>query len=255
MSRSAISQGLRLSLIDPVIGGERGDRAQDRRPLVIVERAADMLVGRQQQVIFHVENARGVVGALHVDADAGEPVGVVPQHRAVGRAVEAQRRFLHPAEEPRQLLARGRLVAEALQLQPGGVDRLPHLHRERGADGARIGARDLEAVADRRRVLGGEREEVGDGFLVGLRRATAKNAAGAAGGGDRGFPFVGFADIGERHRGQPLRRLENAREVFGAFDVARQPVEVIGGAGEHLCNPRRGQDIFPSPRPMAVGRG
>src|SRR6185312_17339227 len=30
--------------IDPVIGGERRDRAQDRGPLVIIERTADMLL-------------------------------------------------------------------------------------------------------------------------------------------------------------------------------------------------------------------
>ena len=34
--------GLDVLAIDPVIGGERRDRAQDRRPLVIVERAADL---------------------------------------------------------------------------------------------------------------------------------------------------------------------------------------------------------------------
>ena len=124
--------------IDPVIGGERRDRAQDRRPLEIVERPADVLMRRQQQVIFHVEDARGVVGALHVDAEPREPVGVVAQHGPVGRAVEAQRRFLHPAQEARELLARRRLVAEALELEPGGVDRLPHLHGQRGAHRARV---------------------------------------------------------------------------------------------------------------------
>jgi len=30
--------------VDPVIGGERGHRAQDRRPLEIVERTADVFV-------------------------------------------------------------------------------------------------------------------------------------------------------------------------------------------------------------------
>ena len=136
-----------------------------------------MLVGGQQQVIFHVEDARGVVGALDENAEPREPIGVVAQHGAVGRAVEAQRRFLHPAQEPRQFLARGRLVAEALELEPGGVDRLPHLHGERGAHRARVGARDLEAIADRRWVVGGEGEEFGDRLLVGLVMDSAKKAA------------------------------------------------------------------------------
>ena len=97
---------LQALAIDPVIGGERRDRAQDRGPLEIVERPADMLLRRQQQVILHVEDARGVVGALLEHAEAREPVGVVAQHGAVGRAVEAQRAFLHPAQERRELLAR-----------------------------------------------------------------------------------------------------------------------------------------------------
>ena len=181
--------------IDPVIGGERRHRAQDRRPLEIIERAADPLVRRQQHVILHVEDARGVVGALHVDAEAGEPVGVVAQHGAVGGAVEAQRGFLHPAQEAHELLARGRAVAEALELEPGAVDGVPHLDRERGAHGARIGARDLEAVADRGGIGGGEAEEIGDGLLVRFRIGGGEGV-GAAGGRDRRFPFVAST----RHR-------------------------------------------------------
>src|SRR5262245_5852743 len=38
--------GLDALAVDPVVGGERRDRAQDRRPLEIVERAADALVRR-----------------------------------------------------------------------------------------------------------------------------------------------------------------------------------------------------------------
>ena len=222
--------------VDPVIGGQRRDRAQDRRPLEIVERAADAFVGRQQQVEFDVEDARGVVGALLVEAEPREPVGVVAQHGAVGAAVEAQRGFLHPAQEAHELLARGRPVAEALELQPGAVDRVPHFHGERGAHGARIGARELEAVADRRRIGGREAQEFGDRLLVGLRIVRGERA-GAAGGGDRRFPFVAGADIGERQRGQALRHLEDAREIFRALDVAREPVEVVGGAREHVTCP------------------
>src|SRR5262249_25546071 len=58
--------------IDPMIGGERRYRAQDRGPLEIIERAADMLLGWKQQVVLHVENARRVVGALDEYAETGE---------------------------------------------------------------------------------------------------------------------------------------------------------------------------------------
>src|SRR5581483_3573800 len=42
--------GLDAVAIDPVIGGVRRDRAQDRRPLEIIERTTDALILRQQQV-------------------------------------------------------------------------------------------------------------------------------------------------------------------------------------------------------------
>ena len=45
--------------------------------------------------------------------------------------------------------------------------------------------------------------------------------------------LVGRA-IGGRHGGEALRRFEDAREVFGALHVAREPVHVVGGAGEHV---------------------
>src|ERR1035437_34323 len=55
----------------------------------------------------------------------------------------------------------------------------------------------------------------------------------AAGGEHRGFPFVAGGDIGERQRAQPLRGVENARQVFDALHVAREPIEIVGGAREH----------------------
>ena len=76
--------------IDPMIGRERGDRAQDRGLLIVIERTADMFLLRQQDMILHVEDTRGVVRALHMQAEPGEPVGVVAQHGPVGGAVEAQ---------------------------------------------------------------------------------------------------------------------------------------------------------------------
>ena len=57
-----------------------------------------MLVCRQKHVIFDVQDAGRVVGALLIEAEARKPVGVVAQHRSIGGAVEAQRGFLHPAQ-------------------------------------------------------------------------------------------------------------------------------------------------------------
>ena len=36
-----------------------------------------------------------------------------------------------------------------------------------------------------------------------------------------------------RHGGKALRGIDDAGETVGALHVAREPVEVIGGAGEH----------------------
>src|SRR5262249_49265007 len=54
-----------------------------------------------------------------------------------------------------------------------------------------------------------------------------------AGGGARRFPLVGRADIGEWQRGEALRDLEDACEIFRALHVTRKPVKIIGGTREH----------------------
>src|SRR5262249_48502011 len=55
--------------INPMIGCKRRDRAQDRRPLEIVERTTDTVFFGQQKMVFHIENARGVVGTLNIAAE------------------------------------------------------------------------------------------------------------------------------------------------------------------------------------------
>src|ERR1700733_3796834 len=145
---------LHPTAIDPVVGGRRPNRAQDRPPLEIVERAADCFRRRQEQMIFDVEQARRVVGPLNEDAEPVEPIGVVAQHRAIAGAVEIERRLLDVVEKAHQLLAIERAVdasagLEPLELQPRVVDRRPGLGGERGAHRASRGARALQAVADR----------------------------------------------------------------------------------------------------------
>src|SRR5262249_1842573 len=73
--------------INPMIGCKRRDRAQDRRPLEIVERTTDTFFFGQQKMVFHIENARGVVGTLNIDAEPGEPIRVIAQHCTVGGTV------------------------------------------------------------------------------------------------------------------------------------------------------------------------
>src|ERR1700722_7741294 len=69
--------------IDPMVGCGCGNRAQDRHPLEVVERAAHSFRRGQKQMIFDVEQARRVVRPLNEDAEPVEPIAVVAQHRAV----------------------------------------------------------------------------------------------------------------------------------------------------------------------------
>src|SRR5947209_8392019 len=87
-------------------------------------------------MVFHVENARYVIGALEIYANARETIGVVAQHGPIGRAIIAQRRSHDPAQKSRKLLARRPAFVPMLQFKPDAVDRVPHFSRERGADGA-----------------------------------------------------------------------------------------------------------------------
>jgi len=59
-------------------------------------------------VIFHVEDAGGVVGALDEGTEPDEAEGVVVQHGAEHYAAEEMRAFLHPVEK----------ITEAQRLSP-----------------------------------------------------------------------------------------------------------------------------------------
>ena len=94
--------GLVAVLVDPAVAAVGRDRAQDRRPLHAVDLAADDLVVGQQHVVFHVEDARGVVGPLQEGAELVEVEGVVAQDGVEQRAAEQRRARLDPVEQRRQ---------------------------------------------------------------------------------------------------------------------------------------------------------
>ena len=87
--KSATSQG--FSALASRSGDRRcgGDGLQDRRPLVAIERAADLLALGQQQIIFDVEQARGVVAALDRRAEPHEPA---PSLRSIRRIAPSKPR-------------------------------------------------------------------------------------------------------------------------------------------------------------------
>ena len=114
-------------VIDLAIGAKSADRAQQRAPLIVVDQTSDLFASRQKHVIFDVEDARGVVGALDEGAEADEAEGVVMQHGAEHDAAEEMRALLHPIEEIAITPALQALEIEILHLQPGRVQALPGL--------------------------------------------------------------------------------------------------------------------------------
>ena len=94
---------------------------KQRRPLVVVERAADVVDRRQQDVVFHVQDARGVVGALEEGAQAREVERLAAHDGAVGDAAKQMRAVLHPVEELGGAGAGDAMARDGAHLQPGGI--------------------------------------------------------------------------------------------------------------------------------------
>ena len=130
------------------------------------------------------------------------------------------------------------LGLEAPQLQPGAVDAFPHLRCERGAHGARIGAREIDAVADRGGVRGIEHQKLDD-ILLSHLVLFEMEGVGGSGGFERALPFAAGAAVSARQGRKPLRGVDDAGEIVGALQIAGGPVEIVGGAREHLvsCQP------------------
>ncbi len=128
--------------------------------MVAVERAADLLPGREQQVIFDVEQPGGVVAALDRRAQLHEPGALGAEH-AGERALEAADLGLEAVDQVEALLHAARPGAVADD-QPGAVDRFPDLDGERGARGPGIVARGGEAGTDRAGIVLGQRQVAAD---------------------------------------------------------------------------------------------
>ncbi len=189
--------GLHPVAIDPVIGGQGRDLAQDGGPLEVIQSAADLLPLGQQQMVLHVQDPGGVVGPFHRPAQPQEPVGVIAQHGPPRRAVEHQGQLLDPFQEAGEGLAAGASGLERLQLVPGVVQAFPHLGGQGGAHRPAVGPRRGDAGIDRGRVLRIEGQEVAHGALGG-GLAAGVEGVGHPGGGDDALPGVG-SGLGRRH--------------------------------------------------------
>src|SRR5437763_1435398 len=85
---------------------------------------------RDEEVIFHVERARRLLGAFEELAGLQEVPTLLARHRAVRDALEEMAELLDRAIEEMHVLRADRRLAEllqALQLEVEAVEHLPHL--------------------------------------------------------------------------------------------------------------------------------
>ena len=77
-----------LPNINLAVSLKRAARFQDRHPLDGIDVAADLFSRRQEEMIFDVENARGVVGPFEKSSDANEIPTFAMRHGRVGDSLD-----------------------------------------------------------------------------------------------------------------------------------------------------------------------
>src|ERR1700704_2275958 len=80
--------GRDLSNINLAVSLKRAARFQDRHPLDGIDVAADLFSRRQEEMIFDVENARGVIGPFEKSSDANEIPTFAMCHGRVGDSLD-----------------------------------------------------------------------------------------------------------------------------------------------------------------------
>ena len=190
----------------------------------------------QKHMIFHIENARRIVTALDKCPELHEMKTVTPQHGGNGAPVEHQRALFHPVEKPVKPTTTQAALLHAREFEPGAVEAFPLFGGERRAYRTRIAPRRLDATADTRQIIGIE-SEIGDDvfcrrliiFFVKARLAIRHHK--------RRMPFVAdtffHAFCAGGHERQTIGDAQDTRQVFRAFHVTRDPVEIIGGTTKH----------------------
>src|SRR3546814_6172067 len=84
----------------------------------------------QQQIIFDVEDARGVVGALQKRAELREMKAIAAQHRAGQRAAHLAVLAPNRRQHVGQVVLAHRTLEQRDKRHPAGVHRLPHPRSE-----------------------------------------------------------------------------------------------------------------------------
>ena len=194
---------------------------------------------RGEGVVAHVEDARGLVGALEVAAALDEEPALVADDGGIGQALEEQRAVADGLEEVRRTLAPQFGGARRVEKEIEAVDLLPQLGGDLVAHHAGV----LAALADRGDdgVAVGriEHHELGHVLAggAGIELAELLLVAGAL---DDGYPVGvqrGVVEVAEIEEELEVD-VHEARDAFGALDVAAHPVEGIGDTGKHGENLR-----------------
>ena len=131
--------------------------------------------GRQQEEVLHVEDARGLVGALEHAARAGRSASASPC--VIVASVTPANSWLAMLDRREQLLRVGQPLAVCggvVHHQVELVELLPHLRRDDLAHRAGVLARRAQARDDRVRVLRVERQELDDVLLRRARRSASR---------------------------------------------------------------------------------
>ena len=183
-----------------------------------------------QQVELHVDDAGGVVGALQEGAELQEVVGLVAQQGDLCGAEDHHRLLLHRFDQ-RTAIERAAVDAQApVELEPQRVQALPHIDRDVVALFAGVAPGRADRAHDRGGVVLVDHQEVDQAgqpaarLLLGLAELVLHAE-------DRGDASRFLAARLQRHA---LGRLDEPRRRLGALQVASHPIEVLGGAAQHV---------------------
>ena len=183
---------------------------------------------RQVDRVADVEHARGHIGALDIAPQAHELEGLVAAHGAGEQADHGLAAADDLGQHLEALAAVERVghVGTGVQIQL--VDPFPGFARQHFAEGAGVLARVAHAGEDRRRVAFILDEEAHHRGLAGVVVMLVESLVQAHY-FQQVFPTeAGAARHVHQHHGGGV---DEARSVFGALEIARHPVEVLGDAG------------------------
>ena len=202
--------------------------AQQGDPLQFIQHAAHLLRGGQQQEIFDVEDAGGFVGPFDQTPQLTEQPTQITAQGGVGDPVHE---LAAAADDPQLLLHRFPPdVFVVLQAPVQIIDLLPHLRGDHIPDLPCVFPRHRNATHD----------------AVGIAAVQQQEAHHLFGRGTGVGPIEAVAIPRHLHQRQPrfgaarrtvqchrFTHLQKARDVFGAFQIAVDPVERIGNATQH----------------------